>query len=290
MVQTPNQNNAKRKKVLANLPLLASLSVLLIMAFLVAIFFRVGSPQDEEAKPIPLKIQHQINAHIFKSEVAKKEGRLQEAIEELEKAIGMMEAEKSDDWMTITTRLVMLSDMYRESGQLDKGIIPLQKARANVEKYHLEEDHITCQILLDEGVFCFVDKKYADAEEQFQQALSCSQALTGSLSFETSQCLIWLANAYLSPAFNSPKRALQYLRMVEEVCSTATPERPLQMMFCQQVQGQAFLQMKKYAEAEEKFLSAKEIAERLFAPTNNQRQHLDRLLEQLKAERSAAGL
>ena len=285
MVQTPNQNNAKRKKLRASLPLLASLSVLLIMAVLVAMFFRVGSPQEEKAKPLPLNVQHQVNAHLFKSETARKQGNLQQAIDETEKAVGIMEAAKSDDWLTITTRLVILCQMYRENGQWNKGIAPLRKAREYAEKYHLEEDHVTCQALLEEGIFSFADKKYADAEDQFQQALSCSQALTGSLSFETSQCLIWLANAYLSPTFNNPKRALQYLRMVEEVCGSCTPERPVQMMFCQQVQGQAYLQMKKYAEAEEKLLAAKEIAEQLFAPTHNQRQHINNLLEHLRAQK-----
>lgn len=288
MVQTPTSNQSPRKRVRANLPLLAGLALVLGMVVLVAMFFRVGSPQIEEAKTPPLKVQHQLNSFLFLATTAKAAGKRQEAIEQTEKALQLMESSKSNDWIQKATWLVSLSDLYRENGQWDKALAPLEKAKAVVVEHHLEEEKITCEILEREGIFSYVNKKFTQAEDQFQQSLSCSQALNGSLSVETSQCLIWLAETYLSPPFNNPKRALQYLRMVEEVCSSSDPERPEQMMLCLKAQGIALLQLKKMTEAEEKLVAAQEIAVRKFPANRNEIEHIKVLLQQIQADKFAA--
>lgn len=288
MARTPISNQSPRKRVKANLPLIAGLALVLGMVVLVAMFFRVGAPRIEEAKTPPLKVQHQINSFLFLATTAKAAGKRQEAIEQTEKALQLMESSKSNDWIQKATWLVSLSDLYRENGQWDKAQAPLETAKAVVVEHHLEEEKITCEILEREGVFSYVNKKFVEAEDQFQQSLSCSQALNGSLSVETSDRLIWLAETYLSPAFNNPKRALQYLRMVEEVCSSSAPERPEQMMLCLKVQGIALLQMKKMTEAEEKLVAAQEIAVRKFPANHHEIQHVKVLLEQIQADKFAA--
>lgn len=288
MVQAPTPHQSQKKRVKASLPLVSGLVVVIVMVVLVAIFFRVGVPEQDEPKAVSPRVLREINAHLIKSGQARKNGKLKAAIEESERAIQVMEREKSNDWIQMTTLLVAISDMYRESGQWDKGLPPLEKARELVKKYHLEEERITIEVLLRQGIFNYMNKDFVEAEDQFQQAESCAQTLTGSLSVETSQCLIWLAQSYLSPAFHNPKRALQYLRMVEEVCGSSNPERPQQMMLCQKVQGEAYLQMKKLPEAEEKLLSAQEIAARIYPPNHHERTHLANLLELIRADKSAA--
>ncbi|PZM80492.1 MAG: hypothetical protein DKT66_14635 [Candidatus Melainabacteria bacterium] len=288
MVQTSTSNQSPRRRGRANLPLVAGFALVLGILVLVAIFFRAGSPPVEEARTPPLKVQHQINSILFLATTAKAAGKRQEAIDQTEKALKLMETSKSNDWIQKATWLVTLSDLYRENGQWEKALAPLEKAKAVVVEHHLEEERITCEILEREGIFSYVNKKFVEAEDQFQQSLSCSQALNGSLSVETSQCLIWLAETYLSPSFNNPKRALQYLRMVEEVCSSSAPERPEQMMLCLKAQGIALMQLNKMTEAEEKLVAAQEIVARKLPANHNETQHIKVLLEQIHADKFAA--
>jgi hypothetical protein len=81
---------------------------------------------------------------------------------------------------------------------------------------------------------------------------------------------------------------LQYLRMVEEVCSSSNPERPQQMMLCLKAQGIALLQLKKMTEAEEKLVAAQEIAVRKFPANHHEIDHIKVLLQQIQADKFAA--
>lgn len=285
MVQAPNKQKLPARRIRANIPLIAGLFLFLSMVVLLSWFFRFGATADPEAKPLTAQVQQEIHAHVFKFELARKQKNYPLAIEEAQKALQVMEREKSDDGLAMTSRVLDISDMLRDSGEVDKASAILAKANNLVEKFNLEENKITCEILMREGIFSFLKKNFADAEDQFQQALSCSQALSDSYSVETSQCLIWLANIYLSKGFNNPKRSLQCLRIVEEICGSSTPERPAQLLLCQKVQGLAYMQMKKFSEAEERFLSSKEIADRILPAGNPESEHLKNLLSTLRMEK-----
>lgn len=282
MVQTQNKITKRRAK--ASLTLILTLLLAVIMLVLVGVFFRVGQPPQDASRTLSRADQKQVNQLFVKANALRQKSKPKEAVLIGQQIIEILEREKPDDWMMLTMAYVANSDMYRELGQFDKAAPLIKRAREIVETHHLEEQNLACEILLREGIFKYVSKDYLEAEESFQQALSCAGTLTGYLSTESSNALLWLAEACLSPTINKPQKAMQYLRAVEEVCGSAQPERPQQMLACQKVEGMALLQMRKFSDAEEKLLAANEIAQRLFPdPNNNERLHIAELLKQAHA-------
>ncbi len=281
MVQA--QTKIKKRRGKASLTLVLTFLLAFIMLVLVGVFFRIGLPPQDAHKTLSLADQSKVNQLFVKANSLRKKNKQKEAIIAGQQIIDILEREQPDDWMMLTMAYVANSDMYRDLGQFDKAAPLIRRAKEIVETKHLEEQNLTCAILLREGIFKYVSKDYLDAEEYFQQALSCSGTLTGYLSVESSSALLWLAEVCLTPTINKPQKAMQYLRAVEEVCGSAQPERPQQMMTCQKVEGMAFLQMRNFSEAEEKLLASNEIAERLFPdPNNGERMHIAGLLKQAR--------
>lgn len=282
MVQAPRK--PRKRPLRANITLIATCALSLIMLVLLAVFFRVGQTPQEEKRVLSPEKQREVNALFFNVAKLRQEGKLAEACQAAQKTIDILEKEKPDNWLTLAMILVTQSDMYRELRQWDKGLPAIKRAREIVETHHLEEDRLTCEIVLREGIFKYANGDVVEAEELMQQALNCTQTLFGYLSLETTQNLLWIAQLNVTPALNKPQRALQYLRTVEEVCNSSQPERPLQMMTCLTTEGKAFTLLKKHSEAEEKLLAAQEIAERLFPdPTNGQRMQIADLLKTARA-------
>ncbi len=264
--------------------LIATGALSLSMLVLLATFFRFGMPEQEEKRELSSEKSREVTTLFFNCDNLRKQGKLTEACKVAQQEIDILEKEKPDNWLMLAMILVTQSDMYRELGQYDKGLPPIKRAREIVETHDLEENHLTCEIILREGIFKYVNKDYVEGEELMQQALSCSETLFGYLSIETTENLLWIAIMNLTPAINKPQVALQYLRTVEEVCNSSQPERPRQMMTCLKVEGQAFTLLKKYPEAEEKLLAAQEIAERLYRdPNHPERQHIAGLLKEAQA-------
>lgn len=282
MVQA--QNKIKKRRAKASLTLILTLLLAFIMLVLVGVFFRIGQAPQDEPRTLSQADQKKINRLFVKANALRQKNKQKEAVLIGQQIIEILEREKPDDWMMLTMAYVTTSDMYRELGQFDQATPLIKRAREIVETHHLEEQNVTCEILLREGIFKYVSKDYLEAEEYFQQALSCAGTLTGRLSAETSGALLWLAEVCLSPTINKPQKAMQYLRAVEDVCGSAHPERPQQMMTCQKVEGIALLKLQKFTEAEEKLLASNEIAQRLFPdPNNNERLHIVELLKQARA-------
>ncbi len=285
MVQAPQKINKRPAK--ANLTLILTFSIVIVMAVLVGVFFRVGQPPEDSPHKLSAAVQKKVN-HLFQQTNAlRNQSKLNEAVVYGQQLIDLLEKEQPDDWMMLLMACIAQSDMLRDLGQWDRAAPPLKRAREVVEAHHLEEQSLTCEILLREGIFKYVNKEYLESEELFQQALGCAATMNGYLSRESSGALIWIAENCLTPAINKPQKAMQYLRAVEEVCNSSQPERPQQMMLCLKVEGRAFMMMKKYTEAEEKLLAAQEIAQRIFPnPKNNERQHIAGLLKQARDGKS----
>ncbi len=281
MVQA--QTTIRKRHAKASLTLILMFLLVVIMLVLVGVFFRVGQPPQDAPRTLSRADQNEVNHLFFKANSLRQKNKQKEAVIVGQQVIEILEKEKPDDWMMLTMAYVANSDMYRELGQFDKAATLIKRAKEIVETNHLEEQHLTCEILLREGIFKYVSKDFLEAEDYFQQALSCSGTLTGYVSAQSSSALIWLAEVYLSPTINNPQKAMQYLRAVEEVCESAHPERPEQMMTCQKVEGMAFLKMRKFSDAEEKLLASNEIAERLFPdPKHIERLHIAGLLKQAR--------
>ncbi|MCC7530601.1 MAG: hypothetical protein IT342_18910 [Candidatus Melainabacteria bacterium] len=287
MAQAPKKIKTRRAK--ANLTLLLTFSIVIVMIVLVGLFFRVGQPPEDSSGKLSTAAQHKVNNFFRQTDVLRKQNKLKEAVVCGQQLIDLLEKEKPDDWMILTMACVAQSDMLRGLGQWDKAATLIKRAREIIEAHHLEEQPLTCEVVLREGIFKFVNKEYLESEELFQQALSCTATMSGYLSKESSGVLIWIAENCLTPAINKPQKAMQYLRAVEEVCNSSQPERPEQLMLCLKVEGRALLMMKKFAEAEEKLLAAQEIALRLFSdPKNNEREHITALLKEVRDSKAQA--
>jgi tetratricopeptide (TPR) repeat protein len=287
MVQAPQKIKTRRAR--ANLTLILTFSIVIVMLVLVGVFFRVGQQPKDSPKTLSTAAQHKVNHLFWKTDLLRKQHKLSEAVVYGQQLIDLLEKEKPDDWMILTMACVAQSDMLRGLGQWEKAATLLKRAREIVEAHHLEEQPLTCEIVLREGIIKFVNKEYLESEELFQQALSCTTIMNGYLSRESSEALLWIAENCLTPAINKPQKAMQYLRAVEEVCNSAQPERPQQMMLCLKVEGRAFLMMKKFTEAEEKLLAAQEIAQRIFPdPKNNEREHITALLKEVRDGKAQA--
>lgn len=279
MVQAPQKIQKKRAR--ANLTLIITFSIAIVMIVLVGVFFRVGQPPENAPGKLSAAALQKVNYLSWQTEESIKKGKTKEALLHGQQLIDLLEKEKPDDWLLLTKACVLQSDLHRELGQWDKAVPLLKRAREIVETHHLEEQNLTCEILLREGIVKFVNKDYVESEQLFQQALGCTTSLTGYLSIESCGALQWLAMNSLTPAINKPHKAMQYLRAIEEVCNSSQTERPQQMLTCQKVEGMALIMMKKFPEAEEKLLAAQEIAERIFPdPNNNERTHISELLKQ----------
>ncbi len=287
MVQA--QKKIKTRRARANLTLILTFSSVIVIIVLVGIFFRVGQPPEDSPRKLSTAAQHQVNYFFWQTDVLRKQNKLKEAVVYGQQLIDLLEKEKPDDWMILTMACVAQSDMLRGLGEWDKAATLIKRAREIVEAHHLEEQPLTCEVVLREGIIKFVNKEYLESEELFQQALSCTATMSGYLSIESSGVLIWIAENCLTPAINKPQKAMQYLRAVEEVCNSSQPERPQQMMLCLKVEGRAFLMMKKFTEAEEKLLAAQEIAQRIFPdPKNNERAHITALLKEVRDGKAQA--
>ncbi len=281
MVQAHKKNKIRPLK--ANLTLICTFAIVLVMVVLVGVFFRFGQPPEDAPKVLSVETKQKVDRLFHKSNLLKAKGDRKQAVVVLQRLIDLLEKEKPDDWLQLASAYTAQSDTYRELGQWDKAAVFLKQAKEIVDVHHLEEQRLTCEILMREGILKFVNKDFIDAEEFFQQALGCSETLNGHLSAESSGMLIWLAEANLSPAINNPQKSMQYLLAVEEVCSSVRPERPQQMMSCQKIEGKALLSMRKFAEAEEKLLAAKEIIGKLTSdPNNGELLHITNLLKQAR--------
>lgn len=285
MVQAPQKTKMRRGKV--NLTMIFTFSFALVLLVIVGIFFRFGEPPKDAPNQISAQTQQKIAQLFAQTDQLRKQGKQKEAVIYGQQLINLLEREKVEDWMMLLMAYLAESDMQRELGQWDIAADLIKRAKAVVEAHHLEEQNLTCEVLLREGIFKFASKDYRQAEEYFEQALSCSETMTGHLSVESSAALLWVAENCLTPAFDNPQKALQYLRTVEEVSSSAQPERPQQLMTCLKIEGMAFSMMKKFTEAEEKFLASQEIAERIYPnPENSERKQLSALLKRARESKS----
>ncbi len=284
MVQAPKKFKKARK---ANVTNILTLMVALAMLVLVGIFFRVGMQSEDEPRKLSAKDSVTVSQWFLKVAALRKKGQRQEALVYSQKIVDLLEKEKTDNAPLLAIIYVQQSDLYRELGLMDKASQVIQKAKELVEKYHMEEQNISCEILLREGICKFANKEFVEADDYFQQALTCSATLTTYLSKETNEALLWLAETCLTPSVNKPQKAMQYLRAVEEVCSSSENERPAQMMTCQKVQGIALITMKKYSDAEEKLVASQELAEKLFKdPNNPERIRIGELLKQARTSKN----
>lgn len=284
MVQTHSKLSTKKS---TSTGFVFVIGLFILMAIMVGVFFRVGMPPADASIVLTAADSAKVQQNFIKAEQLQAADKNVEAIAVLQENINLLEELKPDDSTPLVNAYFQKCEIYRKLNQYDKAGPAIKKARSIVESSHLEDLPITCDILLREGIIAYTNQNFVEAEEYMQQALSCSESINSYLSNQTSQDLIWLANANLSPAINKPERALQYLRAVEDVCNSSETERPAQLLACQKVQAMAFMQMKKYAEAEEKLLASQKMAEKLFPDANaQQRVHIRELFLQLQREKS----
>lgn len=288
MAQT-HQNSSlatKTSRFKASTALVLTLALAVVIIVAVGIFFKVGVSEQETQDRISKDLEMQIGQLNFQAEVFRKQNRMDDAVGCMKKVVELLEKDKSKDRLPLVSAYIALSDTYRSTGRVEWGEPEIKRAKEIILADHLEEDPLTCAVLHREGLYKYIQKDYIAAEEYLQQSVTCSSTMISSLSAETSDDLLWLAHVYLSPGMNKPEKALRCLRQVEEVTNPA--ERPSHMMAVQKLQGMAYMALKRYAEAEEKLAASEQLVDRISTdPNHPQRVHISKLLEQVRAAKSA---
>ena len=286
MVQPRQSLTAPKSHFKASTALVMTLALAAVSMVGLGIFFKVGAAPEERQEKISKELEMKIGQLNMQAQVFRQQNKMNEAIGCMKQAVELLEQDKSTDRLPLASAYIGLSDMYRSTGKTNLGEPEVKRAKEIILKDHQEENALTCAILHREGLYKYIQKDYLAAEEYFQQSLTCSSSTISSLSAETSDDLLWLAHVYLAPGMNNPEKALRCLRQVEEVSNAV--ERPSHMMAVQKLQGMAYLALKRYAEAEEKLVASQQLTERLFTdPNHPQRVHIKKLIEQVRAAKSA---
>lgn len=280
------KTTGKKTAYKANIAFVLTLVLAAAILVAVAIFFRAGASPEQTRDKIPKETEMKIGQLYFQAEVFRKQKKFDEALGCLKQAIEILEKDKSKDRTLLVATYIALSDMYRVTKRIDMGEAEVKRAKEIILENHMEESPFTCATLHREGLYKYIKKDFIAAEEYLQQSLTCSSTVTSSISCETSDNLLWLAHVYLAPGVNKPEKALQCLRQVEEV--STNNERPAHMMAAQKLQGEAYMSMKHYNEAEEKLLAAQALTDRISTdPNHPQKVHIKNLLEQIKNAKAA---